>query len=81
MGLAGMAVETAGVEGLGSARLGGPADDLVAKELLLGVPVCDHDLLNLCIFHHMFCTSNFMSRPAEGQARRVCKGYQVVIVS
>ena len=38
-----MAVETAGVEGVGSVRLAGPADDLVVKELLLGVPAFDHD--------------------------------------
>ena len=38
MGLAGMAVDTAGVEGVGSARLPGPADALPVKELLLGVP-------------------------------------------
>ena len=38
-----MAVETAGVEGVGSVRLAGPADDLVVKELLLGVPAFDRD--------------------------------------
>ena len=43
MGLAGVAAETAGVEGVGSARLAGAADALPVTELLLGIPVVDHD--------------------------------------
>lgn len=43
MGLAGMAAETAGVGGVGSARLAGAADALAVKELPLGVPVVHHD--------------------------------------
>lgn len=42
MGLGGMPVETAGVEGVGSARLADAADALPVKELLRGVPVDHH---------------------------------------
>ena len=69
MGLAGMAVETAGVEGMGSVRLAGPADDLFVKELLLGVPVFDHDPVNLHTFVVHFAQA-IISRQEQRQAKK-----------